>query len=311
MSCACRVSPWRIFVRSLAQVHNIEAAATRRVQPSWTTTRATWTVEHRRQIHVSNTVRQSIADAPKEEISKESSAKPTQRPATDAEHDETSPQAETTNPYQTLRRPSPSMQTERRNRADEILDATSETPQEAENTDARRDSRNSKKPDHTWKMQKQAMKEKFPEGWKPRKRLSPDALAGIRALNAQFPDIYTTQALADKFEVSPEAIRRILKSKWQPRTAEEEQDRQERWFRRGKQVWEHKAALGIKPPKRWRREGVARDADYRGKRDKKVQREREWETEERKRYREVLDANRGIHISDGSKGRSSSGSGSK
>ncbi|EHK15960.1 uncharacterized protein TRIVIDRAFT_137996, partial [Trichoderma virens Gv29-8] len=97
-----------------------------------------------------------------------------------------------------------------------------------------------------WQLQKAALKEKFPEGWQPRKRLSPDALAGIRALNAQFPDVYTTDALADKFQVSAEAIRRILKSKWRP-SVDEEEERQQRWFKRGKQVWEQKAALGIKP----------------------------------------------------------------
>ncbi|ATY64182.1 mitochondrion organization and biogenesis [Cordyceps militaris] len=112
-----------------------------------------------------------------------------------------------------------------------------------------------------WMIQKEAMKAKFPEGWKPHKRLSPDALAGIRALNAQFPDVYTTKTLADKFAVSPEAIRRILKSRWAP-SSQEEEDRQQRWHRRGVDVWARKAELGIKPPKRWRDEGVAREPAY-------------------------------------------------
>jgi hypothetical protein len=112
-----------------------------------------------------------------------------------------------------------------------------------------------------WKIQKEALKEKFPDGWKPRKRLSPDALAGIRALNAQFPEVYTTSTLASRFEVSPENIRRILKSKWQP-NADEEKGRQERWFKRGMQVWDHQAALGMKPPRKWRLEGVTRDPEY-------------------------------------------------
>ncbi|KAM3503163.1 hypothetical protein MY10362_004374 [Beauveria mimosiformis] len=111
-----------------------------------------------------------------------------------------------------------------------------------------------------WQIQKEALKAKFPEGWRPHKRLSPDALAGIRALNAQFPEVYTTRTLAEKFAMSPEAIRRILKSKWTP-TADEDEDRQARWHRRGMKVWEHKAELGIKPPKRWRDEGIARDPD--------------------------------------------------
>ncbi|OAA70589.1 Neugrin-related protein [Cordyceps fumosorosea ARSEF 2679] len=132
-----------------------------------------------------------------------------------------------------------------------------------------------------WMIQKAAMKAKFPDGWRPHKRLSPDALAGIRALNAQFPDVYTTQTLADKFAVSPEAIRRILKSKWTP-SAREDEDRQQRWHRRGINVWERKAELGIKPPKRWRDEGVAREPAYhdrkitaRRDREEHVRRERE------------------------------------
>lgn len=140
------------------------------------------------------------------------------------------------------------------------------------------------RPKEPWKLHKAALKEKFPEGWQPRKRLSPDALAGIRALNAQFPDVYTTAALADKFQVSSEAIRRILKSSWRP-SADEEEERQQRWFRRGKQVWEQKAALGIKPPQRWRMEGIARDPGYHEWSKRASQREREWEEEEVAKYR--------------------------
>ncbi|KAK3683666.1 hypothetical protein B0T22DRAFT_483491 [Podospora appendiculata] len=110
----------------------------------------------------------------------------------------------------------------------------------------------------TWRAQKAALKEKFPEGWNPRKKLSPDALAGMKALHQQFPEEYTTEVLANKFEVSPEAIRRILKSKWTPST-EEEIDRQERWFNRGKAVWTRWAELGKKPPRKWRAEGIVRE----------------------------------------------------
>lgn len=109
-----------------------------------------------------------------------------------------------------------------------------------------------------WMAQKNALKQKFPEGWNPRKKLSPDALVGIRMLHQQFPEEYTTEVLAQKFEVSAEAIRRILKSKWTP-DADEEIERQERWFNRGKSVWTHWAALGKKPPRKWRAEGVVRD----------------------------------------------------
>jgi hypothetical protein len=109
-----------------------------------------------------------------------------------------------------------------------------------------------------WMTQKAALKKKFPGGWNPRKKLSPDALVGIRMLHKQFPEEYTTEVLAQKFEVSPEAIRRILKSKWTP-GPEEELERQERWHNRGKKVWTHWAALGKKPPRKWRAEGITRD----------------------------------------------------
>lgn len=132
-----------------------------------------------------------------------------------------------------------------------------------------------------WKSQRVALKEKFPEGWRPRKRLSPDALTGIRALNAQFPETYTTTALAKKFEVSPEVIRRILRSKWTP-SVEEEENRNERWFRRGKSVWETRAALGIKPPQKWRHEGIARDPTYHVWRKDAIQRNRDAEEKDSK-----------------------------
>lgn len=106
-----------------------------------------------------------------------------------------------------------------------------------------------------WALQKEALVEKFPEGWNPRKRLSPDAIEGIKALHKQFPEVYTTPVLAQRFQVSAEAIRRILKSNWEP-TVEEEEDRQERWFRRGTAVWSRWAELGLKPPKKWREEGI-------------------------------------------------------
>ncbi|OLN92003.1 Required for respiratory growth protein 9, mitochondrial [Colletotrichum chlorophyti] len=130
-----------------------------------------------------------------------------------------------------------------------------------------------------WQIQKEALKKKFPEGWKPLKRLSPDAMAGIRALHAQFPQEYTLRVLADKFEVSPEAIRRILKSKWQA-APEEEEKRQERWFRRGVSVWTRYAEMGVKPPSKWRREGVARDPSYHEMRKAAIERRKMEEASE-------------------------------
>ncbi|KAL8829165.1 MAG: hypothetical protein Q9170_006291, partial [Blastenia crenularia] len=104
----------------------------------------------------------------------------------------------------------------------------------------------------TWQIQKDALSSKFgPVGWTPRKRLSPDALEGIRALHAQYPERFTTPVLANQFEISAEAIRRILKSKWRP-TDEEETDRRQRWDNRGERIWSKMVASGVKPPKKWR-----------------------------------------------------------
>ena len=108
----------------------------------------------------------------------------------------------------------------------------------------------------TWQVQKDALSSKFSStGWAPRKRLSPDALEGIKALHAQFPDRFTTPVLANQFRVSPEAIRRILKSKWKP-NAEEVTNRRQRWDKRGERIWSKMVALGVKPPKKWREVGT-------------------------------------------------------
>lgn len=108
-----------------------------------------------------------------------------------------------------------------------------------------------------WMIDKAALKKKFPDGYQPLKRLSPDAISGIRALHAQMPERYTAWALSQEFQVSPDAIRRILKSKWTPNAAEES-DRSERWFRRGERIWSRYSELGVKPPKKWREAGIGK-----------------------------------------------------
>ncbi len=120
-----------------------------------------------------------------------------------------------------------------------------------------------------WQIQKASLSDKFKdEAWNPRKRLSPDALEGIRALNAQYPEKYTTPVLAAKFEVSPEVIRRILKSKWRP-SDEETEDRKRRWDKRGEKIWGQMVELGVKPPKKWREMGIGRAEDDEPRRRKR------------------------------------------
>lgn len=107
-----------------------------------------------------------------------------------------------------------------------------------------------------WKVHKRALEHKFGDkGWSPRKRLSPDTLEGIRALHASDPSLYSTAVLAENFKISPEAIRRILRSKWKP-SEEEASSRTARWERRGERKWQEMAAQGARPPAKWRAKGV-------------------------------------------------------
>ncbi|QUC21909.1 uncharacterized protein UV8b_06150 [Ustilaginoidea virens] len=323
MTCACRRAPWKMFVRAVAQVHNLSPAGA---------VRATWTAAPaaaRPPFAVAAVRRFGTTPTQRHEAASPAAAGNSQTGRDFAEHkdDDASSAQQAAPAVRADEQPAPPRRPRKTNNADDndghdhdhdvFVGATGSSssapckktaapaapaastkrgtrPVESGPDDGLSSPRPQAKPaarkdwqaqKEAWKVQKEALKQKFPEGWRPRKRLSPDALAGIRALNAQFPEVYTTQALADKFEVSPEVIRRILKSKWTP-SAEEEQDRQERWFRRGKQVWTMKAALGVKPPRRWRLEGVARDVEWHERRERAVERERQRDEDEKRAERE-------------------------
>ncbi|GAA6015310.1 hypothetical protein JCM10207_008944 [Rhodosporidiobolus poonsookiae] len=77
-----------------------------------------------------------------------------------------------------------------------------------------------------WKTQQLALRAKFPSGWAPPKRLSREAMDLVRSLARADPAQYTTAALAERFRISPEAVRRILKSRWE--MGGEERERRER-----------------------------------------------------------------------------------
>ena len=78
-----------------------------------------------------------------------------------------------------------------------------------------------------WKQHRAVLKESFPAGWSPPKKLSREAMDGLRMLHSQNPEVFSTPVLASKFRISPEAVRRILKSKWEP-TREQRQKLAER-----------------------------------------------------------------------------------
>ncbi|WEW57168.1 Required for respiratory growth protein 9 mitochondrial [Emydomyces testavorans] len=104
------------------------------------------------------------------------------------------------------------------------------------------------KKQESWRIQKTALRKKFQDGWAPPKRLSPDAIEGVRELHKQDPQKFSTPVLAEQFKVSPEAIRRILKSKWRP-SQKEAEERKMRWERRKVRIWNHMAELGLRPRK--------------------------------------------------------------
>ncbi|KAK8165463.1 hypothetical protein IWX90DRAFT_165130 [Phyllosticta citrichinensis] len=108
-----------------------------------------------------------------------------------------------------------------------------------------------------WRIQKEALEKKF-EGasWRPAKRVSPDAVLGIRELHKSDPTAFNIEILSDRFKISKEAVRRILKSKFQP-SDEEMTDKRKRWEKRGENVWKKLSDTGVRPPKKWREMGVS------------------------------------------------------
>lgn len=302
MSCTCRATPLKIFVQGLSQVHKLEASPSFvrlpiRTRPALQQNYFAF-ARQARSLHYSNKLSQDSSEAAAKETEavienstqgKDETTQVKEEYFASVEAPDTW-KAQPSNTEKYRKRKDNTRDTEGRttySRGEKEPNAAGAWDKAAEFKKPRIKGPSSNQPQSGaayWKAQKAALKEKFPEGWRPKKRLSPDALAGIRALNAQFPEVYTTQALAEKFQMDPEAIRRILKSKWVPNAVEEE-DRQERWFRRGKSVWETRAAMGIKPPQKWRQEGIARDPSYHDWKQEAVERNRtqaekdDWEIE--------------------------------
>ena len=107
-----------------------------------------------------------------------------------------------------------------------------------------------------WSQHRASMKANFPQGWAPPHKLSRAAMDGLRALHAHDPDTFTTPVLADKFCISPEAVRRILRGKWEPTQARRarllERERRQRQDRiRSRSAAERSGERGGK----WRKTG--------------------------------------------------------
>ena len=92
-----------------------------------------------------------------------------------------------------------------------------------------------------WEIQKLALMRKFPDGWMPMTKLSHEAQHGLRLLHAADPERFHIGVLSRRFRISPESVRRILRSKWQP--SEEAAQRQNR---RAKVQWRQQPAHASK-----------------------------------------------------------------
>lgn len=79
-----------------------------------------------------------------------------------------------------------------------------------------------------WLKHRRTIKDKFPEGWAPPKRISREASELLRILQRSDPTVYTTPTLADRFKISPEAVRRILKSQFELSPEEKNKREQKR-----------------------------------------------------------------------------------
>ncbi|WFD04746.1 asparagine--tRNA ligase [Malassezia vespertilionis] len=71
-----------------------------------------------------------------------------------------------------------------------------------------------------WQIQKIALSRKFPDGWSPMSKLSHEAQHGLRVLHDADPDRFNALVLSKRFRISPESVRRILKSRWEPNVDE-------------------------------------------------------------------------------------------
>jgi Neugrin len=127
----------------------------------------------------------------------------------------------------------------------------------------------------SWSAHRAALRAKFPGGWAPPRKLSRDAMDGLRTLHSHDPETFSTPVLAEKFRISPEAVRRILRSRWQPsreqraHMLDRERQNREDWIRqrrdeeREKQLVERRLEA-LREEQADATEGVARPPAVRG-----------------------------------------------
>ena len=105
------------------------------------------------------------------------------------------------------------------------------------------------------------MQKEFPAGWNPPRKVTREAMEGIRQMHRLDPATFTTPVLAEKFRISPEAVRRILKSRWEPprekrlKIAEREREDRAAYFR-SKREQERMEAQEVAEARKIRRDGL-------------------------------------------------------
>jgi len=81
-------------------------------------------------------------------------------------------------------------------------------------------------PRKDWSAVRQKYKELYPNGWQPQKKLTRYQMDYLRSLRTDFPSEWTITKLSTSFGISHSAVKRILKSKFEP--SQEVQERQDK-----------------------------------------------------------------------------------
>ncbi|KAF2749038.1 hypothetical protein M011DRAFT_466155 [Sporormia fimetaria CBS 119925] len=274
MSCkSCARTVLGLFIQSVPRTH--VAVPSRSILLSSQTS----------QFSTSTRRAESVTDAPSAPTRKRKPRSPTGR---NAPKDPNSPVTRPSRPTTSLKPSSERTQTSK-TATPKSTKPTSKPSQPSPKfkTDPKSKTNPNSPPPEPWRTHRLAIQQKLANSsWNPRKKLSPDTLEMIRHLHTTQPLKFTTAFLATHFKVSPEAIRRILKSKWKP-SDEEAEDRMRRWDKRGERIWSNLVEMGVKPPKRWREMGVGRAEN--GERPK-------WKG---RRGRVPVNDNAGVHVDEG------------
>lgn len=97
-----------------------------------------------------------------------------------------------------------------------------------------------------WVKREQSHKKRY-GSWNPTRKLTRQQITEIRELKQRIPTIKTVQ-IADVFQINPENIRRILKSKWTP-TEGELEDIEKRTEKRKAKKRETKSTEKVRAPR--------------------------------------------------------------